>query len=147
MLRVHDKVDNWIVEIIKDDPVRPELSADFRINENSEIFSLWDDSGLGAICCVRYTEGIPASIEQLQEKSNPFADTVVFYTIWSYKKGCGRNLIIEASEHIANRNPEIKNFVTLSPKTPMAEKFHISNGAWKYRVNPETVNYAYKLQE
>ena len=74
-------------------------------------------------------------------------DTVVFYTIWSYTKGSGRELIINASKHILKEHPTIKNIVTLSPKTEMAEKFHIRNGAWHFRENPDTINYAYKLDE
>lgn len=69
----------------------------------------------------------------------------MFYTIWSYEKGCGRDLINKASEYIKLEYPQIQNLVTLSPKTEMAEKFHIRNGAWKFRENPETINYAYEL--
>jgi hypothetical protein len=34
--------------------------------------------------------------------------------------------------------------VTLSPKTEMARKFHLKNGAEVFRENPDTVNYLYK---
>ena len=74
-------------------------------------------------------------------------DTVVFYTIWSYTRGSGRELIIQASKDILQQFPTIKNIVTLSPKTEMAEKFHLRNGAWKYRENPDTINYAYQLED
>jgi hypothetical protein len=33
--------------------------------------------------------------------------------------------------------------VTLSPKTDMARKFHLKNGAKIFRENEETVNYEY----
>jgi hypothetical protein len=33
--------------------------------------------------------------------------------------------------------------VTLSPKTDMARRFHLKNGAAVYRENLETVNYLY----
>jgi hypothetical protein len=37
----------------------------------------------------------------------------------------------------------IKRFVTLSPKTEMAKRFHLKNGAIVFRENEETVNYEY----
>jgi len=29
----------------------------------------------------------------------------------------------------------------------MAVRFHLKNGAWKYRENLDTINYAYQLNE
>lgn len=142
-----NKVDEWIKEVIKDDPVRSEIPINHRINETAEIFALWNDKELGAVTCVSYTDGIPASVEEMYSFSSPEPTTAVFYTIWSYTKGSGRQLIIEASEKIQKLNPSITNLVTLSPKTEMAKKFHIKNGAWHHRENSETINYAYKLDE
>ena len=140
-------IDPWIQEIIKDDPVRSEIPIDHRIKEDAEIYALWNNTELGAVTCVSYTEGIPGSVEEMYSLSSPFMDTVVFYTIWSYTKGSGRELIINASESIIKEHPSIKNIVTLSPKTEMAEKFHTRNGAWHFRENPNTINYAYQLDE
>jgi len=39
--------------------------------------------------------------------------------------------------------PTITRFVTLSPKTEMARRFHLKNGAVVFRENEETVNYEY----
>ena len=142
-----NEIDAWIKEIVKDDPVRPEIPVDHRINETSEIYALWNDKSLGAVTCVAYTDGIPGSVEEMYSLGSPYPDTAVFYTIWSYERGAGRDLINQASEHLRNHDPAIKNLVTLSPKTEMAERFHIRNGAWKFRENPETINYAYQLDE
>ena len=147
MLQRINQIDPWVSEIIKDDPVRAEIPIDHRINENAEMYALWNDTELGAVTCVSYTEGIPTSVEEMYSMTSPFMDTVVFYTIWSYTKGSGRELIIEATKNIKEQYPSITNVVTLSPKTAMAEKFHINNGAWRYRDNPDTVNYAYQLDE
>ena len=40
---------------------------------------------------------------------------------------------------------EIQRFVTLSPKTDMAHRFHIGNGAGILRENASTINYEYHL--
>src|SRR6056300_616689 len=103
MLKVVTGIDDWVTEIIKDDPVRPNLSAEFRVNDNAEIFAFWEEQELGAVCCVRYTNGIPEGIVEMQKQSSIDADTAVFYTIWSYTKGSGRSLINEASAEIKAR--------------------------------------------
>jgi len=74
--------------------------------------------------------------------SNP--NVAVFYTIWSYAPGAGRKLIFDAVSHIKENNEHIKRFVTLSPKTELAKRFHLKNGAIVYRENDETVNYEYQ---
>lgn len=145
MLKVIKELDSWVDEIIKDDPVRPELPAEFRINESSEMFALWGDKNLGAVCCVTYTDGIPQSVEEMDWLRAELGNCAIFYTIWSYEKGCGRDLINKASAYIKSEYPQVQNIITLSPKTEMAEKFHIKNGAWKYRENTDTINYAYEL--
>jgi hypothetical protein len=71
----------------------------------------------------------------------------VFYTIWSYSKGSGRELIQQATPEIKKLKPTIKNVVTLSPQTEMARKFHLSNGAHEWRVNNDTINYAYEVNQ
>ena len=43
MLHIISDIKDNLVNLIKDDPVRPELPADFRVNENSRIFVLKDD--------------------------------------------------------------------------------------------------------
>jgi len=58
--------------------------------------------------------------------------------------GAGRKLIFDAVKHIKENNKTINRFVTLSPKTDMAKKFHTRNGAITFRENEDTVNYEYK---
>jgi hypothetical protein len=77
----------------------------------------------------------------LDTATNP--SVAVFYTIWSYAAGAGRDLLLEARKYIEGTNPNIKEFVTYSPKTEMAKRFHLKNGASVYRENPDSVNYKY----
>jgi hypothetical protein len=58
--------------------------------------------------------------------------------------GAGRELIVEAQQSIAAEMPNVQTFVTLSPKTEMARRFHLKNGAGVYRENSDTINYIYK---
>ena len=56
----------------------------------------------------------------------------------------GRDLIIAAQKSIEAEFPGIQTYVTLSPKTEMARRFHLKNGARELRENPNTINYIYK---
>jgi len=131
--------------LIKDDPVRPELTPEFRVNDNSQIFVLTDDETHQplAVTCVKFLGKIPESVDDMTNQVM-HANTAVFYTIWSYAAGAGRTLITEAQEEIRRRHPEVNTYVTLSPKTEMARRFHLKNGAEVYRENPTTVNYLYR---
>ena len=70
-------------------------------------------------------------------------DVAVFYTVWSYKKGAGREIIFEAQKEIKKSNPYVKRFVTLSPLTDMATRFHTRNGAKLIRKSHAAQNFEY----
>ena len=132
---------------IKDDPVRPNLSMEFRISSHREVYSYVYENEVVAVICVAYTKEVPITIEELQEQSiSPNeAKCAIFYTVWSYKKGFGRSLIIEGIPMIIKRYSNLKRFVTLSPKTEMAYQFHTKNGANHIANNPESDNYEYTI--
>jgi hypothetical protein len=115
------------------------------VNENSEIYVLMDDHQQEplAVTCVKFLDGIPSAVGDLAEAA-VLTNTAVFYTIWSYAAGAGRTLIEQAQAEIKRQHPEVDTYVTLSPKTEMARRFHHKNGAETYRENPDTVNYLYK---
>jgi hypothetical protein len=129
--------------LIRDDPVRPEIPIGQRVNTNSRIYMLKDGDTTQAVTCVKFLESIPAAVGDLVDLVGS-ATTAVFYTIWSYTAGSGRDLIQEAQKSIEAEFPGIQTYVTLSPKTEMARRFHTKNGAGVYRENLDTVNYIYK---
>ena len=143
MLQAITNLTEEIVRLLKDDPVRPELPAEFRVNANSRIYVLRDGDQTRAVTCVKFLDTVPAAVEDMVREFES-ATTAVFYTIWSYVPGAGRDLIVEAQKSIEAEFPGIKTYVTLSPKTEMARRFHLKNGAGIYRENPDTVNYIYK---
>jgi hypothetical protein len=126
---------------IKDDPVRPEISAEFRVAVNRFVLALVEDQ-IRAMVCVSLQNTVPTDVVDLGYP-DPDVDTAIFYTIWSYAPGAGTELLLSAVDNIRERYPEIKRFVTLSPKTEMARRFHIKNGAVVFRENSDTVNYEY----
>jgi len=133
-----------LLRLLKDDPVRPEIPADFRVGKNGRVYVLKDDKGEAmAVTCVKFLAEIPQSVDDLANVTVN-STTAVFYTIWSYAAGAGRNLIQAAQADIKESTPEVATFVTLSPKTEMARRFHHKNGATTYRENPDSVNYLYE---
>jgi len=143
MLRIINNLSDGIIKYLKDDPVRPEIPVDFRVDKGREIMSLLSDNdNPEAIVCLSYHDFVPVNCEDLKNIS-PTPSIVIFYTIWSYKPGAGRKLLQEAVNKIKTENHNIKRFVTLSPKTELAKKFHLKNGAIIYRENPDTINYEY----
>ena len=134
---------------VTEDPVRPELSLEWRKEYNRQIFGLKYEDNIEGVVCVAYTKGVPHSVRELELMSENAsmkkdADTAVAYTVWSRKRGAGKEIIHKLSEH-AQKNPELKRMVTLSPLTPMATHFHIRNGAKLIQHNPDTQNFEYKL--
>ena len=129
--------------LIKDDPVRPEIPLTDRVNINSRMYVLKDGDKTAAVTCVKFLNSIPEAVEDMAGIVES-ATTAVFYTIWSYAAGAGRTLIQEAQKSIEAEFPGIDTYVTLSPKTEMARRFHLKNGAGIYRENSTTINYIYK---
>lgn len=143
MLDTITELTEELIKLLRDDPVRPDIPPEFRVADRGSVFVLKDDQGQPlAVTCVKLLADIPQTVEDLHLLSTT-ATTAVFYTIWSYARGAGRRLIEQAQAEIRSKHPEVKTFVTLSPKTEMAERFHLSNGASQYRINQDTVNYLY----
>lgn len=143
MLQTFTTVNDEILRLLADDPVRPEIPAERRLNANSRIYVLREGDQCKAVTCVKFLNTVPAAVEDLVD-SVESATTAVFYTIWSYVAGAGRELIVQAQQSIEAELPQVTTFVTLSPKTEMARKFHLKNGAGVYRENSDTINYIYK---
>ncbi len=142
MLTLIQDITNPILEYIKDDPVRPEIPVDFRVSKNRFLSTLVEENKPKAIVCVSLHDFVPTSVTELFEEPE-VPTTAIFYTIWSYAPGAGVELLRATVEHIKKSFPTISRFVTLSPKTEMARKFHLKNGAVILRENTDTVNYEY----
>ena len=143
MLHTITSITEDLETLIKDDPVRPEIPLTDRVNINSRMYVLKDGDKTEAVTCVKFLNSIPEAVEDMAGIVES-ATTAVFYTIWSYAAGAGRTLIQEAQKSIEAEFPGIDTYVTLSPKTEMARRFHLKNGAGIYRENSTTINYIYK---
>lgn len=161
MQKYRGKLDNffrWVkgtelVELqeidVAEDPVRPNLDLAFRTEYGRKIYGLKYEDNIEGIVCVAFTNEIPSTEKELELMSkissieeNP--TIAIAYTVWSRKRGAGREIILKLKEFIDKEMPHIKRVVTLSPITPMATHFHIRNGAKLITINDHTQNFEYK---
>ena len=129
-----NKVTNQAQVKIKDDPVR-DVSYRFRTTQGRNIYTIQDK----AVVCIANTFELPISMQELEMYSQKDAkEFTIFYTVWSYEKGYGRTILNELLPLL-----QTERFVTLSPKTEMAKKFHLRNGAKLISNNETSYNFEY----
>ena len=127
---------------IKDDPVRPHISAEWRCRPGRMVYALDGGAPWRAVICCAVMDEVPTCEADMKW---PGVDVAVFYTVWSYDRGAGREIVREAQREIHRKNPYIKRFVTLSPLTEMAEQFHLRNGAVLLDRHSTCQNFEYHL--
>jgi hypothetical protein len=142
MTLINATTDHYL-NFIKDDPVRPHLPMVWRISNGREVYVLENEEGeIRAMICAAYTKEVPVDEGELDRFSCEDGSIAVFYTVWSYAKGAGREIVLTLAKHI-KETKIIDRYVTLSPQTEMARKFHLANGATVLQVNSTSVNYEY----
>ena len=135
---VTDRPDLWR----EGDPVRPELGPEFKRAPGRRVYGLLDPGGdWGAFCCTARSIGVPRSTRELEDLTNPLGAVIVPYTVWSRRRGAGREIIRAL---IATAAPG-ERVVTLSPKTEMAARFHERNGAVRIGTWSSAVNFEYTI--
>tara|TARA_B100001027_G_C16258351_1_gene328106 strand:- start:167 stop:766 length:600 start_codon:yes stop_codon:yes gene_type:complete len=138
-----------------DDPVRPELSNEFRTSYGRKIFGVKYQNEIHAVMCFAFTNEIPKTVNELDQFSKDaflqsaqrdqnVGKIAIAYTVWSKKKGGGKLIVKEVYKMIKKSN-HLNRLITLSPLTEMARKFHLRNGATELQVNKETQNFEYKV--
>lgn len=146
MLRQMDRTESVL---IKDDPVRPRFTYDWRTSAGREVWVWEDRDTVEAVICVAYTNEVPTSEWELDLFSQAACQdeqqgtVAVFYTVWSYAPGAGRTLVNELAQYLRNAREGLEQWVTLSPLTEMATTFHLRNGARLLQVNETTQNFDY----
>lgn len=136
---------------VSEDPVRPELDLEFRLAHGRKIFGLKYQDEIEAIVCVSLCPEVPYTVREMDYMSQAAnqdgqrGEIVIAYTVWSRKRGAGKEIIKKLAQWAKENN--FQRIVTLSPLTPMATHFHIRNGAKQVHINDETQNFEYKLVE
>ena len=138
-----------------DDPVRPELSNEFRTSFGRKIYGVKYQGEIHAVMCFAFTNNIPKTVDELDllskdaflqsaHRDQNVGKIAIAYTVWSKKKGGGKLIVKEVYKMIKKSN-HLNRLVTLSPLTEMARKFHLRNGAVELQLNDETQNFEYKV--
>ena len=125
---------------LRNDPVRPHIKADWRTSYGREVFVLDNNGDIDAVLCVAYTDEVPKCEKDM---STPGLDVAVFYTVWSYNKGAGREIIMQALDLVKSQKPMVERYVTLSPLTQTATRFHQRNGAINIGIHKDFQNFEY----
>ena len=136
---------------VTEDPVRPGLDLQFRTSYGRKIYGLQYKDTIEGVICVAYCNDVPESERELDiiSQNAHFKEdshTAVAYTVWSRKRGAGREIMTKLKSHLLEQT-NIRRIVTLSPLTPMATHFHIKNGAKLLNINATTQNFEYKLNK
>ena len=119
---------------VSEDPVRPELTLGFRIVHGRKIFGLKYNDEIEAIVCIALCPAVPFTVREMDYMSQAAnqdgqrGEIVVAYTVWSRKRGAGREIITKLKEWAIEN--KFSRLVTLSPLT---------------HINEETQNFEYKL--
>ena len=138
-----------------DDPVRRELSNEFRTSFGRKIYGVKFQNEIHAVMCFAFTNEIPKTVNELDllskdaflqsaNRDQNVGKIAIAYTVWSKKKGGGKLIVKEVYKMIKKSN-HLNRLVTLSPLTEMARKFHLRNGAIELQVNQETQNFEYRV--
>jgi len=157
---VKDKISNYfrwvkgteLVELddidVSEDPVRPELSLEWRLSNGRKIYGLQYEENVEAIICLAFTTDTPTSVRELDMMSElahlkDQRSIAIAYTVWSRKRGAGKEIVNKVLDFSKDLN--VSRVITLSPLTPMATHFHISNGAKQISINEDTQNFEYEI--
>ena len=134
---------------VSEDPVRPELDLEWRLSSERKIYGLKYKDDIEGIICIAYTNEVPITVREMDYMSQVACQDgqsgkiAIAYTVWSRKRGAGREIIQKVLSHAKEQG--IERVITLSPLTPMATHFHIRNGAKQISINDTSQNFEYEL--
>lgn len=143
MIHIIKTLDDPHLKYLDGDPIYPHIPKEEKITSNRFAFLLKENDIVKAVTCVAFSKNIPTFIDELD---NCLDNTVnaVFYSIWSNVAGAGGELLLKSVSHIREHMDNVDKVFTLSPKTKIAERFHLKNGAKIYRINEKTINFYYE---
>lgn len=146
MLVTLEDIHDPLMELIKEDPVRPHIPPHQRVGNNASVWVLLNEQDEPqSVVCVAFTDTVPTQEQQLFSYQGTGATIAVLYTIWAIEKGGGQAMLDQARRYLKTNHPHIQRLVTLSPLTLMATKFHVKNGATLLQINSQTQNFEYSL--
>ena len=142
------KIRNDEEHLIVNDPVRPHIPFENRVGAGKDVFVLSNKDKIRAVICVAYCNEVPTDERDLELfaqqaiQDGQHGSVAVFYTVWSYDKGAGREIVLKTKK-LLEKETSCTRFVTLSPLTEMARTFHLRNGAKFIAKHLDCQNFEY----
>ena len=138
-----------VASIIVDDPVRRHINPAFRLGNGARVFYYGTPENALAAVCMHTSRVIPDSEEELLSEYHTggarlSGTKAIFYTVWSHKKGMGRQIINTTLSQLILEGYH-DQYVTLSPTSDLVRQFHEGNGAKLIRSSLYANNYEYKV--
>ena len=133
-----------------EDPIRSEYDNEFRTSYGRKIYGLKSNEDIEGFICIAFCNEVPQTMKELDLMSkNAFHENngniAVAYTVWSRKRGAGKETIFNTKKFIKDEFVNIERFITLSPLTPVATHFHIKHGAKLININATSQNFEYEF--
>ena len=133
---------------VSEDPIRPEYDNSFRTSYGRKIYGLKSHDDIEGFICIAFCNDVPQTMKELDLMSkNAFhekdGNIAVAYTVWSRKRGAGKETIFNTKKFIKEEINTVNRFITLSPLTPIATHFHIKHGAKLININATSQNFEY----
>ena len=135
---------------VSEDPIRPEFDNSFRTSYGRKIYGLKSHDDIEGFICIAFCNDVPQTMKELDLMSkNAFhekdGNIAVAYTVWSRKRGAGKETIFNTKKFIKEEINTVNRFITLSPLTPIATHFHIKHGAKLININATSQNFEYEF--
>ena len=135
---------------VSEDPIRPEYDNSFRTSYGRKIYGLKSHDDIEGFICIAFCNDVPQTMKELDLMSkNAFhekdGNIAVAYTVWSRKRGAGKETIFNTKKFIKEEINTVNRFITLSPLTPIATHFHIKHGAKLININATSQNFEYEF--
>ena len=105
---------------VSEDPIRPEYDNEFRTAYGRKIYGLKSNDDIEGFICIAFCNDVPQTMKELDLMSkNAFheknGNIAVAYTVWSRKRGAGKETIFNTKKFIKEEFKSVNRFITLSP--------------------------------
>ena len=100
-----------------EDPIRPDIDNEFRTSYGRKIYGLKSNEDVEGFICLAFCNDVPQTMKELDLMSkNAFheknANIAVAYTVWSRKRGAGKQTIFTTKKLVKDEMKNIDRFIT-----------------------------------
>ncbi len=102
---------------VSEDPIRPKYDNSFRTSYGRKIYGLKSHESIEGFICIAFCNEVPQTMKELDLMSkNAFheknGNIAVAYTVWSRKRGAGKETIFNTKKFIKEEINTVNRFIT-----------------------------------